>query len=55
MGVAAALAEVRARIERAASAAGRDASRVTLVAVSKTQGPDAVREAYAAGQRAFEG
>jgi pyridoxal phosphate enzyme (YggS family) len=53
MGVAAALAEVRARIERAASAAGRDASRVTLVAVSKTQGPDAVREAYAAGQRAF--
>jgi PLP dependent protein len=53
MGVAAGLAEVRARIERAASAAGRDASRVTLVAVSKTKGPEAVREAYAAGQRAF--
>lgn len=26
---------------------------VTLVAVSKTQGPDAIREAYAAGQRDF--
>jgi pyridoxal phosphate enzyme (YggS family) len=53
MSVAARLAEVRARIERAASAAGRDASRVMLVAVSKTKGPEAVREAYAAGQRIF--
>ena len=53
MTIAACLAEVRDRIERAARAAGRDASLVKLVAVSKTKGPEAVREAYAAGQRAF--
>jgi pyridoxal phosphate enzyme (YggS family) len=53
MSIAARLAEVRARIERAAVAAGRDPSRVTLVAVSKTKGPEAVREAYEAGQRIF--
>ena len=53
MSIASALAEVRARIERSARAAGRDASLVKLVAVSKTKGPEAVREAYAAGQRAF--
>jgi pyridoxal phosphate enzyme (YggS family) len=51
--VAASLADVRARIAKAAVAAGRDASSVTLVAVSKTKTPDAIREAYAAGQRAF--
>jgi len=51
--IASRLAEVRGRIERAALAAGRDASLVKLVAVSKTKGPEAVREAYAAGQRAF--
>jgi PLP dependent protein len=51
--VASNLAEVRARIERAARAAGRDPSSVRLVAVSKTKPPDLVREAYAAGQRAF--
>jgi pyridoxal phosphate enzyme (YggS family) len=53
MSIAARLEEVRVRIGRAATAAGRDASRVKLVAVSKTKGPEAVREAYAAGQRAF--
>jgi len=53
MSIASALAEVRGRIARAALAAGRDASLVKLVAVSKTKGPEAVREAYAAGQRAF--
>ncbi len=53
MSIAARLAEVRARIEAAAAAAGRDPSRVTLVAVSKTKSPEEVREAYAAGQRAF--
>ncbi len=53
MSVASALADVRKRIARAAEAAGRDASLVKLVAVSKTKGPEAVREAYAAGQRAF--
>jgi PLP dependent protein len=53
MSIAARLEEVRARIRRAAVDAGRDASHVKLVAVSKTKGPEAVREAYAAGQRAF--
>jgi pyridoxal phosphate enzyme (YggS family) len=47
------LDEVRARIERAARSAGRDPAGVKLVAVSKTKAPEAVREAYAAGQRAF--
>jgi pyridoxal phosphate enzyme (YggS family) len=51
--VAERLAEVRARIDRAAREAGRDPAEVKLVAVSKTKGADAVREAYAAGQRAF--
>ncbi len=51
--VAERLAEVRARIERAAAACGRDAGRVKLVAVSKTKPAEAVREAYAWGQRAF--
>jgi pyridoxal phosphate enzyme (YggS family) len=51
--IAKALEEVRARIERACDAAGRDPSSVRLVAVSKTKGADAIREAYAAGQRAF--
>ena len=53
MTVAEGLAQVRARVERAALAAGRDPSSVALVAVSKKHGPEKVREAYAAGQRAF--
>jgi pyridoxal phosphate enzyme (YggS family) len=51
--VADGLREVRARIDRAARAAGRDPAAVQLVAVSKTKPPEALREAYAAGQRAF--
>ena len=51
--IAEALAEVRARIDRAARACGRDPSGVKLVAVSKTKPLEAIREAYAAGQRAF--
>ncbi len=51
--VASALAAVRSRIDEAARAAGRDPKTVKLVAVSKTKPADAVREAYAAGQRAF--
>lgn len=51
--VADGLAEVRARIARAAVAAGRDPASVRLVAVSKTKPPDDVRAAYAAGQRVF--
>ena len=51
--IATALAEVRARIERAAIAAGRDPASVKLIAVSKTKPAAAIREAHAAGQRAF--
>ena len=47
------LQHVRQRIEAACAAAGRDVNEVTLLAVSKTFGPDAVREAFSAGQRAF--
>lgn len=53
MSVASALSQVRARIESAARASGRDPASVRLVAVSKTQPARAVREAYAAGQRDF--
>src|ERR1700752_251 len=44
---------VRARIGRAADAARRGAGEVTLLAVSKTHSSARVREAFAAGQRAF--
>jgi pyridoxal phosphate enzyme (YggS family) len=44
------LAGVRERMARACAAAGRDPSSVTLVAVCKTQPPEACREAVAAGQ-----
>jgi len=47
------LAEVRARIAKAARTAGREPGEVTLVAVSKTHGADAIRPLLAAGQRAF--
>jgi pyridoxal phosphate enzyme (YggS family) len=47
------LQETRSRIARACAAAGRTAESVTLLAVSKTFGADAVREAHAAGQRRF--
>ena len=47
------LQSVHERIARACTGAGRDVTDVTLVAVSKTFGPDAVREAFAAGQRSF--
>jgi pyridoxal phosphate enzyme (YggS family) len=51
--VAHGLAVVRARIAAACVAAGRDPGSVELVAVSKTQPVEAVRAAYAAGQRVF--
>jgi pyridoxal phosphate enzyme (YggS family) len=44
---------VKARIARAARAAGRAPESVTLLAVSKTHAVDRVREAFAAGLRAF--
>jgi hypothetical protein len=47
------LADVRDRIARAAARAGRDPSHITLLAVSKTFGADAVRAAAAAGQIHF--
>jgi PLP dependent protein len=58
------LQEVKRRIAAACAQCGRDANTVTqgpaagpsgivLLAVSKTFGADAVREAFAAGQRAF--
>jgi pyridoxal phosphate enzyme (YggS family) len=51
--IATRLLEVRARIEKAARAAGRDPSEITLVAVSKTKPAADILEAYAAGQRVF--
>ena len=47
------LRDVQRRIAAACASAGRPVQAVTLLAVSKTQGPDAVRQALAAGQRAF--
>ncbi len=47
------LAAVRARLVKAAASAGRPAQAVTLVAVSKTQGMEALTAALAAGQRIF--
>ncbi|MBL8351996.1 MAG: YggS family pyridoxal phosphate-dependent enzyme [Burkholderiaceae bacterium] len=47
------LQTVRSRIVKACVAGGRPVDSVTLLAVSKTFGADAVREAFAAGQRAF--
>lgn len=47
------LAQVHARIRAAAIAAGRGPDDVKLLAVSKMHTTAAIREAYAAGQRAF--
>lgn len=47
------LADVKRRIEAAARAAGRSPDSVRLVAVSKTKPAEAIRAAYAAGQRDF--
>lgn len=47
------LQQVRLRIAAACARAGREPGSVALLAVSKTFGPEAVREAWAAGQRAF--
>jgi PLP dependent protein len=51
--IAANLAAVRSRIAAAAQAAGRAPDSVGLIAVSKTQPAEAVREALAAGHRLF--
>jgi PLP dependent protein len=47
------LSAVRGEIERACSEAGRDPASVTLVAVAKTFGPEAIEPVLAAGQRVF--
>ena len=51
--ISANLQSVHARIAAACKAAGRDVKDVTLLAVSKTFGAEAVLEAFAAGQTAF--
>jgi PLP dependent protein len=51
--IAANLARIRDRIAEAAARANRPAGSVTLVAVSKTHGPEAVAAALAAGQTVF--
>lgn len=45
------LAAVQDRIDQACRDAGRDPSEVRLLPVSKTQGPEVIEEAYAAGVR----
>ncbi len=47
------LEHVRAEIARACNDAARDPAGVTLVAVSKTFGPEAIEPVLAAGQRVF--
>jgi pyridoxal phosphate enzyme (YggS family) len=47
------IAAVREEVARACRDAGRDPATVTLVAVSKTLGPDAIEPVIAAGQRVF--
>jgi len=47
------LHRVRARLQSACDAAGRSVNEITLLAVSKTFGADAVCLAHAAGQQAF--
>lgn len=51
--IASNLQTVRDRIRHACAVAGRDVTQVTLLAVSKTFGPEAVVQAVAAGQREF--
>ena len=51
--LSASLAAVQQRIARAAEACGRNPADVRLIAVSKMHPPEAIREAYDAGQRAF--
>jgi pyridoxal phosphate enzyme (YggS family) len=47
------LARVHERIASACASAGRPVESVTLLVVSKTFGPEAVREAHAAGEHRF--
>jgi len=47
------VAAVRERIAKASRRAGRNADDITLMAVTKTQPPERIREAYDAGLRVF--
>jgi PLP dependent protein len=47
------LAAVRRRVDLACERAGRDPAEVRLLPVSKTHGPEKIREAYEAGMRIF--
>src|SRR5205085_12263027 len=47
------VAQIRECIVGAARRVGRDPQAITLMAVSKTFGPERIREAYAAGLRVF--
>jgi PLP dependent protein len=47
------LLQVRARIAQACASASRPVQSVTLLVVTKTYGPEAVREAFEAGERLF--
>jgi pyridoxal phosphate enzyme (YggS family) len=51
--IASRLASVRDRVAQAAARSGRKQSAVRLVLASKTQPPEAIRAAYAAGARDF--
>ncbi|MGA9544864.1 MAG: YggS family pyridoxal phosphate-dependent enzyme [Candidatus Sulfotelmatobacter sp.] len=53
MSVAGNIASIHERIVTAARRVGRNADEVALMAVSKTQPPERIREAYQAGQRLF--
>src|ERR1700722_4403592 len=53
MSIAENLAVIRDRITAAAARASRRPEEIALMAVSKTQPPESLREAYAAGQRLF--
>jgi PLP dependent protein len=53
MTIAERLKQAQHRIHQACQQVGRDPAQVTLLAVSKTFGPDAVLQAMDAGQRAF--
>ena len=53
MSIAANISSVKDRIAFAARAAGRNAGDIALMAVTKTQPPESIREAYTSGQRLF--
>jgi PLP dependent protein len=53
MSVAANIVSIQERIATAARRAGRSPGEITLMAVSKTQPPERIREAYQGGQRLF--